>query len=172
MRDADRKHHDARTELADAGRLHRRTARHHVQDAAGELAAAKSTLDTVTERARPTLDQRNALWTERDNLQDNVTVNRRYLRDLNQLDQKFENARHTVNALDVWHDWAQGQNLAPQDLVRAAIDLHELDGQHGALARPLINWCHSHGWIQQQTIAPERDTSISRSRSRGIDIDF
>ena len=167
LRDADRTHMNAQVELAQTGRVHRRAARREVERAAGDVTAAKATLDRVSQRARPLLDQRNALFTERDNLSNHVTVNRRYLRDFNGLDQRLETARTTLDALDVWRDWAQGHHLAPEIPVRAAFQLEQLGGHHAALARPLVTWCHSQGLIDEPTISLRQETGI-RPASPGL----
>lgn len=98
----------AERELAKSGRLHRRTARNTVADAAADVATAHIALDEITRRAQPVLDQRNELRTERGRVQHHITADRQLARSLDRYDHRVLNAQHRVDALDTWADWANG----------------------------------------------------------------
>ena len=62
----------------------------------------------------------------------------------------------TITALDTWHAWATGHTITPQRLIDAGELLHHRQGDHAALAAPLLGWLEHRQMIQPQraTIGP------------------
>lgn len=141
---AEQRRRDAERELATAGRLHRRTARHTLNEATEDVATARTALDELTRRAQPLLDQREQLRQEQHRLQQHRKIDQQLTRSLDRYANRLTTAQQRLDALDTWHAWATGHNPAPTALVNAANHLHHVDGHHRALADPLTTWIHQH----------------------------
>jgi conjugative relaxase-like TrwC/TraI family protein len=171
---AQQRQRQAERELANSGRLHRRTARHTVADAAADVTTATTALDEITGRAQPLLDQRSELRTERDRLQRDLTIDRQLGRSLDRYDHRLLNAQHHLDALDTWADWANGHTPRPAALVNAAHHLHHTGGHHALLAEPLTTWIHQHE-LAPQHVAPTVQPAMQhppRPEPPGLDIGF
>ncbi len=156
LHQAQQRQRQAERELANSGRLHRRTARHTVADTADDVTTAHTALDEITRRAQPLLDQRNELRTERHQLQQHAKADRQFSRSLDRYDHRLLNARHRLDALDIWADWANGHTPRPAALINAAHHLHHTGGHHTLLAEPLTIWIHEHD------LAPRRPAPSQR----------
>jgi len=155
-------------ELAQAGRLHRHSARHRVERADRHLAKQQAVLDQTVERAGPILDQRDQLTSQRENLRAEQTSNRRAIQTAAAW---LENATDSLHALTTWHHWANGHKIPDAKVAEAAIQLHNRGGDHARLAAPLLGWCEQRNLITYEQPQPERRRTVE-PQARGIEIDF
>jgi conjugative relaxase-like TrwC/TraI family protein len=171
---AEQRRRDAKQELANARRLHRRTARHTVDEAAADIATAHTALDQLTRRAQPLLDQRDQLRAERHRLQQHLKINRQLTRTLNHYDNELHNAQRHLDALDTWQAWANGHTPPPAELINAAHHLHHTSPHHQLLAEPLATWIHEHDLTPRRP-APTTQPALQhhpRPEPPGLDIGF
>lgn len=150
LHDAEQRHRRAEHELANSGLLHRRTARHALAETGDQVATARTALDELTQRAQPLLDQRNQARDEHDRLRREQRRDQHFGRSLDRYHDRLGTARHQLDALDTWHQWATGKNPSPEALVGAAHQLERTGGDHASLAPPLT------AWIDQHDLAPHR----------------
>ena len=142
----------AEQQLANSGRLHRRTHRRTVALATDDVATAHTALGEITRRSQPLLDQRSELRTEHDQLQHHLTADQQLSRQLDRYDHRLLLAQHRLGALNTWTEWANGHTPRPAQLINAAHYLHHAGGHHTLLAEPLTTWNH------QQGITPTQPT--------------
>jgi hypothetical protein len=174
LHQAQQRHRQAERELANSGRLHRRTARHTVADAVADVTTANTALDEITRRAQPLLDQRSELRAEHHQLQQHAKVDRQFSRGLDRYDHRLLNARHRFDALDTWAEWANGYTPRPAALINAAHHLHHTGGHHALLAEPLTTWIREHDLIPAQP-APTVQPVVQhgpRPEPPGLEIGF
>jgi conjugative relaxase-like TrwC/TraI family protein len=153
---AEQQHRQADRELANAGRLHRRTARHAVTETGEHVAAARTALDEITRRAQPLLAQRAELRHERDQLRREHRSDQQLSRSLDRHYDRLGTARQQLDALDTWQQWATGKNPSPTALINAARRLQHTGGHHAHLARPLASWIDEHDLAPRQPAPPQR----------------
>ena len=156
----------AAAELFQAGRLHRHSARHHLERADKGIIKQQAALDQTIERARPVLDQRDQLTAGRDGLRIDHAAKQR---DLHTAHTRLETTTDALHALTTWHDWATGHHIPDTKIVDAAIALQHRGGHHARLAAPALDWCEQRNLI---TFEPPQPQPEIQRRSRGIEIGF
>ena len=156
----------AAAELFQAGRLHRHSARHHLEHADKGIIKQQAALDQTIERARPVLDQRDQLTAGRDSLRIDHAAKQR---DLHTAHTRLETTTDALHTLTTWHDWATGHHIPDTKIVDAAIALQHRGGHHARLAAPALDWCEQRNLI---TFEPPQPQPEIQRRSRGIEIGF
>ena len=150
------RHRHAERDLATSSRLHRRAARHTVNDTDADVATAQIALDELTHRAQPLLDQRQQLREERDRLRRQVSHDRQFRRALDHYNNRVELVEHTLTALDTWQQWASGRHVERSPLARAAVHLYDRGGAHANLAEPLLDSLEQNHMVRRQQVTIER----------------
>jgi hypothetical protein len=169
---AEQRRRDAERELASAGRLHRRSARHTLAEATDDVALARTALDELARRAQPLLDQRDQLRQEQRRLEQHRMIDQQLTRSLNRYANRLATAQQCLDALDTWHAWATGHTPPPTALINAARHLHDTSGHHRALAEPLTTWIHQHDLVPPRPAPTVQPTIHHQPRPEppGLDI--
>ena len=124
----------------------RRNARHDLPAAERDVTAAEHHLDDVTQQARPVLDQRAQLYSERSDLVRDVREFRTWRRQINAYYPSSELAEARHDALLTWKQWADGHTIAPAELAITADTLTTSNRPElQALAVPLTGWLTERG---------------------------
>jgi hypothetical protein len=153
--------------INDGGRRERRNARRELPAAERDVTAAEQHLDDVTQKARPVLDQRAQLRSERSDLVRDVRDFRTWRRQINNYYPTSELAEARYDALVTWKHWADGHPIAADRLVTAVDTLNVSDRPElRALAVPLTDWLSEHGLETR----PPRAAHVARSS--GIELDI
>ena len=172
LRHAEQRRRDAERELANSGRLHRRTARHTLDEATADVTTAHTALDELTRRARPLLDERDQLRQEQHQLQQHLKIDQQLTRCLDRYTNRLTIAEQHLDALDTWHAWATGHTPPPASLINAAHHLHHTGGHQRTLAEPLTTWIHQHDLAPQRPAPAVQPTLHHQPRPEppGLDI--
>jgi uncharacterized coiled-coil DUF342 family protein len=124
----------------------RRNARHDLPAAGRDVTAAEHHLDDVTQQARPVLEQRAQLYSERSDLVRDVRDFRTWRRQINAYYPTSELAEARHDALLTWKHWADGHPIAPDELATTADTLTTSNRPElRALAAPLTGWLTERG---------------------------
>ncbi|MCB0966641.1 MAG: relaxase domain-containing protein [Ilumatobacter sp.] len=170
---AEQRRRDAERELASAGRLHRRSARHTLAEATDDVALVRTALDELTRRAQPLLDQRDQLRQEQQRLQQHRKIDQQLTRSLDRYANRLAAAQQRLDALDTWHAWATGHTPPPASLINAAQHLQHTGGHDRALAEPLATWIHQHDLAPRPAPAVQPAMRQQpRPEPPGLDIGF
>jgi conjugative relaxase-like TrwC/TraI family protein len=155
--------------INEGGRRERRDARRERPAAERNVTAAEHHLDVVTQQARPVLERRARLYSERSDLVRDVRDFRVWRRQINNYYPTSELAEARHDALVTWKHWADGHPIAADRLATAADTLCASDRPElRALAAPLT------GWLTEQGLEtrPHRPDVESRSAGPELGIEF
>jgi hypothetical protein len=147
----------------------RRNARRELPAAEHDVTAAEHHLDNVTQQARPVLDQRARLYSERSDLVRDVREFRVWRRQINNFYPTSELAEARHDALVTWKHWANGHTIAADRLATTVDTLTASDRPElRALAMPLTGWLTEHGLETR----PHRPDVATRSAGPELGIEF
>jgi hypothetical protein len=147
----------------------RRNARRELPGAERDVTAAEHHLDDVTQKARPVLDQRAQLYSERSDLVRDVRDFRVWRRQINNYYPTSELAEARHDALVTWKRWADGHPIAADRLATAVDTLNASDRPElRALAVPLTGWLTERGLEPR----PHRPDVATRSAGPELGIEF
>ena len=153
--------------INDGGRRERRNARRDLPAAERDVTAAEHHLDHVTQQARPVLEQRAQLHSERSDLVRDVRDFRVWRRQINNYYPTSEHAEARHDALVTWKHWADGHPIAADRLATTADTLTTSDRPElRALAVPLT------GWLTEQGLETRPRRTAQLARSSGIELDI
>jgi len=131
----------------DGGWRERRNARRDLPGAERDVTAAEHHLDDVTQQARPVLEQRAQLYSERSDLVRDVRDFRTWRRQINNYYPTSELAEARHDALVTWKHWADGHTIAADRLATTFDTLSASDRPElRALAAPLTDWVTQRGF--------------------------
>ena len=132
--------------INDGGWCERRDARRELPGAERDVTAAEHHLDDVTQQARPVLEQRAQLRSERRDLVRDVRDFRTWRRQINNYYPTSELAEARHDAVVTWKHWADGHPIAADRLATTADTLTTIDRPElRALAVPLTDWLTERG---------------------------
>jgi hypothetical protein len=147
----------------------RRDARRERPAVERDVTAAEHHLDNVTQQARPVLDERAQLYSERSDLVRDVRDFRTWRRQLNNYYATSELAEARHDALVTWKHWADGHTIAADRLATSAGTLNAGNRPElRALAVPLTDWLTERGLEPR----PHRPDVATRSAGPELGIDF
>jgi conjugative relaxase-like TrwC/TraI family protein len=153
--------------INEGGWRERRNARRDLPAAERDVTAAEHHLDHVTQQARPVLEQRAQLYSERSDLVRDVRDFRTWRRQINNYYPTSEHAEARHDALITWKHWADGRTIAADRLATTAHTLTTSNRPElQALAVPLTDWLTEHGLETR----PHRTAQLARSS--GIELDI
>jgi conjugative relaxase-like TrwC/TraI family protein len=153
--------------INEGGWRERRNARREQPGAERDVTAAEHHLDQVTEHARPVLEQRARLRSERSDLVRDVRDFRTWRRQINNYYPTSELAEARHEALVSWKRWADGHTIAGDRLANTADTLSASDRPElRALAVPLT------GWLTEQGLEARPRRTAQLARSSGIELDI
>ena len=131
----------------DGGWRERRNARRDLPGAERDVTAAEHHLDDVTQQARPVLEQRAQLYSERSDLVRDVRDFWTWRRQINNYYPTSELAEARHDALVTWKHWADGHTIAADRLATTFDTLSASDRPElRALAAPLTDWVTQRGF--------------------------
>jgi hypothetical protein len=163
----DAKQHRRQLERAinDGGWRERRNARRELPAAERDVTAAEHHLHHVTQQARPVLEQRAHLRSERSDLVRDVRDFRVWRRQINNYYPTSELAEARHEAVVTWKHWANGHTIAADRLATTADTLSTSDRPElRALAVPLT------GWLTEQGLEPRPHRPDVATRSAGPEL--
>jgi hypothetical protein len=111
--------------INDGGWRERRNARRERPAAERDVTAAEHHLDDVTQQARPVLERRAQLYSERSDLVRDVRDFRTWRRQINNYYPTSEHAEARHDALVTWKHWADGLPIAADRLTTRRHPLHQ-----------------------------------------------
>jgi hypothetical protein len=155
--------------INDGGWRERRNARRELPAAERDVTAAEQHLDHLTQQARPVLEQRAQLRSERSDLVRDVRGFRTWRRQINNYYPTSELAEARHEAVVTWKHWADGHPIAADRLTTTADTLSTSDRPElRALAVPLTAWVTEHGLEAR----PHRPDVATRSAGPELGIEF
>jgi conjugative relaxase-like TrwC/TraI family protein len=155
--------------INEGGWRERRNARHDLPAAERDVTAAEHHLDHVTQQARPVLNQRAQLYSERSDLVRDVRDFRTWRRQINAYYPTSELAEARHDALVTWKHWADGHTIAADRLATSADTLNASNRPElRALAVPLTDWLTERGLEPR----PHRRDVALRSAGPELGIEF
>jgi hypothetical protein len=158
----------AERELRTCGLLHRRAARHALQDADFELYQAIATLESAEAVAEPHASRHADARREVEHVHDQLRHHELFSR-MNDHIGTADFFRRRLDALTGWHHWARGDDLDDERLA-AIRDTLTVDGTHdptrrcSALGHALQTWAESTG-VELPTPSQRRTDPTRRDRT-------
>jgi hypothetical protein len=167
--DAKQRRRHVERAINDGGWRERRNARRERPAAERDVAAAEHHLDVVTQQARPVLERRAQLYSERSDLVRDVRDFRVWRRQINNYYPTSELAEARHDALLTWKHWADGHPIATDRLATTADTLSTSHRPElRALAVPLTGWLTERGLETR----PHRPDVATRSAGPELGIEF
>ena len=161
----------AQQRLDQSGLRGRRQARTDLAEANEGVASTGELLAVAREQAREPYAQRNIARTQIETARDALRTHD-ILAKWQYFPEHLSAAGARVDALDTWHDWADGKPVTQESLVEAVTTLHEIaahEPDNGT--RQLANVIHQ--WAEQHGVALARPpVQQHRTIETGIEIDL